>query len=127
MLHLYAGSKKLTPREAIGKTELVQLTDYALRYHCSAEIGQANLHNLHGNLTALYGLNYGQGGLNTEFGGLLGAAVLIVNIWNACLAMASYEPDLTPVARFKKVEEAADLFRGAFVTLDRGSTENLYS
>ena len=80
LLHLYAGSKHLTPREAIGKAELVQLTDYALRYHCGAETGQANLHNLHGNLMAIYCLNYGQGYLNTEFGGLLGATVLIINM-----------------------------------------------
>ena len=80
LLHLYAGSKHLTPREAIGKAELVQLADYALRCHFGGETGQANLHNLHGNLTAIYGLNYGQGGLNTEFGRLLGAAVLIVNM-----------------------------------------------
>ena len=118
LLHLYAGSKKLTPREAVGKAELVNLTDYALRYHCGAETGQANLHNLHGNLTAIYGLNYGQGCLNTEFGGLVGAAVLIVNMWNSCLAMASYEPALGPDARLKRVEEAAELFGGAFVTLD---------
>ena len=64
-----------------------------------------------------FGLNYRQGSLNTEFGGLLGAAVLIVNMWNSCLTMASYEPDLTPVERLKKVEEAAELFGGAFVTL----------
>ena len=79
----------LTPREAIGKEELVQLTDYALRYHCGAETGQTNLYNLHGHLTGIYSLNYGQGTLNTELGGLLGAAVLIVNMWNSCLAMAS--------------------------------------
>jgi len=65
LLHLYAGSKNLKPREAVGKAELVNLTDYALRYHCGAETGQANLHNLHGNLTAIYGLNYGQGWLST--------------------------------------------------------------
>ena len=118
LLHLYAGSKNLTPREAVGKAELVNLTDYALRYHCGAETGQANLHNLHGNLTAIYGLNYGHGCLSTEFGGLLGAAVLIVNMWNSCLAMASYEPDLSPDARIEKVKEAAELFGGAFVTLD---------
>ena len=32
--------------------------------------------------------------------------------------MASYEPNLTPDARLKTVEEAAELFGGAFVTLD---------
>ena len=50
--------------------------------------------------------------------GLFGAVVLIVNMWNSCLAMASYEPDLSPDARIKKVKEAAELFGGAFVTLD---------
>ena len=48
----------------------------------------------------------------------MGATVLIVNMWNSCLAMASYEPDLSPDVRIKKVEEAAELFGGAFVTLD---------
>ena len=65
----------------------------------------------------MYGLDYGQGCLNTEFGGLVGAAVLIVNIWNSCLSMASYEPSLSLDARLKRVEEAAELFGGAFVTL----------
>ena len=39
LLHLYAGLENLTPREAVGKAELVNLTDYALRYHCGAETG----------------------------------------------------------------------------------------
>ena len=36
----------------------------------------------------------------------------------SCLVMASYEPALSPDARLKMVEEAAELFGGAFVTLD---------
>ena len=44
--------------------------------------------------------------------------MLIVNMQISCLAMASYEPALVPDARLKKVEEAAELFGGAFVTLD---------
>ena len=48
----------------------------------------------------------------------MGAAVLIVNMWNSCLAMASYEPALGLDARLKRLKEAAELFGGAFVTLD---------
>ena len=32
--------------------------------------------------------------------------------------MASYEPVIGPDARLKRVEEAAELFGGAFLTLD---------
>ena len=118
MLHLYAGWKNLTPREAVGRDELIRLTQYALRYHFGAETGQSNMHQLHGALTACYNLSWGLGYPNTEFRALIGASVLIVNMWNACLAAASYEPNLAPKDRLEKVYEAAELFGGAFVTLD---------
>ena len=126
MLHLYAGWKNLTPREACGKDELIRLTHYTLRYHFGAETGQANLQQLHGAITASYDMNYGLGYINTEFGGIIGAAVLIVNMWNSCLAASSYEENLTDKNRMVRVQEAAELFGGAFVTLDNAAETSTF-
>ena len=118
MLHLYAGSKNLTPGGVSNDQTLKDLTEYTLRYYFGAETGQANLYQLHGDLVERYSLDYGSGYLNTPYSGLIGASVMIVNMWNSCITLASHQPDLTSIERLAKVHEAAELFGGAFATLD---------
>ena len=118
MLHLYAGSKNLTPGGVSNDQTLKDLTDYTLRYHFGAETGQANLYQLHGDLVGRYSLDYGTGYLNSPYSGIIGASVMIVNMWNSCITLASHQPDLTSIERLAKVHEAAELFGGAFATLD---------
>ena len=119
MLYLYADRKNITPREAAGKEKLVKLIDYTMRFHLGAETGHTNLTKIHGAFSGQYEFTYqDQNHIYEEWEGLIGACVMCINMFNACLASASYKEGLTPEERLKKVKAAAHLFNGAFQTLD---------
>ena len=43
---------------------------------------------------------------------------MCINMFNACLASASYDDKLSPEEQLERVTDAASLFNGAFQTLD---------
>lgn len=119
MLYLYAGRKNITPREAVGNHKLVKLIEYTMRFHLGAESGHSNLTKIHGAFSCQYEFTcQDQSTIYEEWGGLIGACVMCINMFNACLASASYKEKLPPQERLKKVKVAANLFNGAFQTLD---------
>ena len=111
MTHLYAEKNNITPREAVGRTELRNYIDYILRFHFGAESGQSNLSQIHGAAEAGFGLNFkAQRNVDEQFGGLLGATMFCVHLANACLSLASEGAASS--------QTAAELYGGAMRSLD---------
>ena len=95
-LYIFAGMKNITPRQAVGKKELVKLIEYTMRFHLGAETGHTNTTKIHGAITCQYGLQCQNQKMIYEEFKMIGACVMCINVFNACLALASYDDKLLP-------------------------------
>ena len=118
MLYIFAGMKNITPRQAVGQKELVTLIEYTMRFHLGAQTGYSSMTKIHGAIKCQYELQCVDQKMIYEQFEMIGACVMCINMFNACLAAASYDEGLTPEERLEKVKDAANLFNGAFQTLD---------
>ena len=118
MLYIYAGMKNITPRQAVGEKELVKLIEYTMRFHLGAETGHTNMTKIHGAITCQYELRCQDQKMIYEEFQIIGACVMCINMFNACLAAASNDEGLSPGERLERVKDTANLFNGAFQTLD---------
>ena len=118
LLYIFAGMKIITPRQALGKRGLVKLIEYTLRFHLNAETGHTQMTKIHGAITCQYGLQCQDQKMIYEEFEMIGACVICINMFNACLASASYDEKLSQEEQLERVTDAANLFNGAFQTLE---------
>ena len=90
-----------------------------MRFHLGAETGHSNLTKIHGAFSCQYEFTYqDENTIYEEWGGLIGAYVMCINMFNACFVSALHKEELPPDERLKQVKAAAHLFNRAFQTLD---------
>ncbi len=99
LLYIFAELKNITPRKAVGEKKLVKLIEYTMRFHLGAETGHTNMTKIHGAITCQYGLQCQDQKMIYEEFKMIGACVMFINMFNACLASASYDDKLSPEER----------------------------